>query len=50
MLFFIGNNADSYGPDRFNFVSAEFRINTYETSGYTRDPEAMCMEKMQLMQ
>ena len=31
MLFYIGNNADSYGPDRFNFVSAEFRINTYNS-------------------
>ena len=29
MLFYIGNNADSYGPDRFQFIGAEFRINTH---------------------
>ena len=35
MLFFIGNNVannnDDYGPDRFNFVGAEFRINTFSS-------------------
>ena len=29
MLFYIGNNSDNYGPDRFNFIGAEFRVNTY---------------------
>ena len=33
MLFYIGNNADDYGPDRFNFIGAEFRVNTYGKSG-----------------
>ncbi len=26
MVFFMGNNADSYGPDRFHFIGPEFRV------------------------
>ena len=32
MVFYMGNNADSYGPDQFSFIGAQFKVHTYSSS------------------
>ena len=32
MVFYIGNNADSYGPDRFTFIGANFNVHTFNSN------------------